>query len=105
MKSPDLKTAGVLCPRSGCCGGQLASVKLQEVVSRSDQPPFRASGRPTSSFEAIDPTVGLDLGEDRLDHALAFGVELAASLGGDHPAHEVVGPAEPGLARPVPGGI
>ena len=80
-------------------------MELQEVVSGGDQAPFRASGRPASSFEALDPTVRLDLGEDGLDHALAFGVELATGLGGHHPAHEVIGPAEPGLARPVSGGV
>lgn len=37
----------------------------------------------------------LGLGEDRLDHALAFWVELAAAVGLEDPAHEVVKPAVP----------
>jgi hypothetical protein len=83
----------------------LVPVELQEVVGCRDQAPFRPSGRPASSFEAIDPPVRLDLGEDRLDHALAFRIELASSLGGHDSSHEVVGPAEPGLAWTVAGRV
>lgn len=102
---PDLKTAGTYGPRSACWRGQLVSVELQEVVSGCNQAPFRANGRPAPSFEAVDPAVRLDLGEDGLDHALAFGVELAADLGGDHPSHEVVGPAESCLSGSVASGV
>jgi PPOX class probable F420-dependent enzyme len=80
-------------------------VELQKVVSGRNQAPFRACGRPASSFEALDPTVRLDLRKDGFDHALAFGIELATRLGDHHSAHEVIGPAEPGLAWPVSGGV
>jgi L-arabinose isomerase len=41
-------------------------------------------------LEAVAAAVELGLGEDRLDHALALGVELAAGLGGPH--HQVLNP-------------
>ena len=55
-------------------------MELQEVVSRRNQAPFRACGRPASSFEAPDPSVRLDLAKDRLDHALSSCVEPPASV-------------------------
>jgi hypothetical protein len=69
--TPALIREGSEDPRSGCCHPQGVSVELQKVVSGGDQAPFRANGRPASSFEAPDPSVRLDLGEDRLDHALS----------------------------------
>ena len=76
-------------------------MELQKVVCGGDQTPFRARGRPASSFEAPDPAVDLDLGEVRLEQSLAPAVEGAARLAGEHPAHEVIGPAA--ASPPWPG--
>jgi hypothetical protein len=48
---------------------QGVSVKLEQVVGGGDQAPFGAGRGPASSFEAPDPSVGLDLAEDGLHHA------------------------------------
>jgi hypothetical protein len=68
----DAKRQGSEDPRSRHCGRQGVPVKLQKVVSGGDQAPFRACGRPASSFEALDSPVRLDLGKDRLDHPLSL---------------------------------
>ena len=90
-------------------GRQLVAVELEEVVGGGDQPPFRAAGGSSSSLEAVDAPVELGVSEDRLDHRLAFSVELAAGVGLEHAAHERVGaaaPAGPGaLALRESGGI
>ena len=93
----DRKTARVFRPDLGCRGRQGVSVELQEVVSGSDQAPFRPNGRPAPAFEAPRASVLLDVGEHRLDHSLAPGVELLARRRLERPSHEVVGAAE---ARP-----
>ena len=79
-------------PRSGGCHPQSVPVELQQVVSGGDEAPFRPNGRQASSFEALHPPVRLDLGEDRLDHALSSFVEVVAFLGRHRSSHEVVGP-------------
>ena len=64
-------------------------------MRRGDQPPFRARGGAAATLEAIAAAVELGVGEDRLDHALAFGVELAAAVGREHASHERVQTAVP----------
>jgi hypothetical protein len=67
------------------------AVKLQEVLSGIDQPPFRLHGGSASSLEAIDPAVVLLISEHRLDHPRPFSIEPAAGLVGEHGSHPRVG--------------
>ena len=77
----------------------MVSVELQKVVSGGNKAPFRAGGRPASSFEAVDPPVCLDLGKDGFDHPFSLRVELAAGFCGEDSSHEVVGDAAAGRSR------
>jgi hypothetical protein len=52
-------------------GGEAVAVELEEVVGGGDETPFRPCGRLASSFEAVDPSVRLDLGKDGFDHPLS----------------------------------
>src|SRR5829696_9684674 len=69
--------------------------ELQEVVGSVGQAPFGAGGGSAAAQEAVDAAVELGVGEDRLDHRLAFGVELAARVGVKDAAHERVKAAVP----------
>jgi len=73
-------------------------VELQQIVGGSDQAPFRANGRSSSSVEPLDATVELGVGEDRLDQLLSLAVELGAVVGRQDAAYERVEVAVP--ARP-----
>src|SRR5215211_7330263 len=75
------------------------------VVSGGDQAPFRADSGPASSFEAPDPSVRLDLAEDRLHHPQPSCVEPLTALGGEHSSHEVVGSAQSRLAWSAAGRV
>src|SRR5215207_2467455 len=80
-------------------GRDLVLVELEQVVGGGDQPPFGPAGGSSSSLKAVDPTVELRVSEHRLDHRLAFSVELAAGVGLKHAAHERVGAAAPAGPR------
>ena len=71
------------------------AVELEEVVGGGDQPPFGADRAAAPASEAVQATVELHLREHGLDHWLAFAVELAATLGSQDAAHEVVVAAVP----------
>src|SRR5947208_1607256 len=90
---------------SGRGGGDLVLVKLQKVVRRRDKPPLRACSGEAATSEAIDAAVGLDLREHRLGHPLTLGVKAAADIASQDPAHEVIGSAQPGLARAIARGV
>jgi hypothetical protein len=44
-------------------------VELEEVVVAAIRRHLRTGGGPASPFQAFDPSVGVDLAEDRLDHS------------------------------------
>src|SRR5829696_9900548 len=88
--------AGAAGGSGGRCG---VFVELEEVVGGGDQSPFGADGGSASASEAVDAAVELGVGEDRLDDRLALGVELAAALCGENPAHERVRAAVPAGPR------
>src|SRR6478672_7345476 len=91
--------------RSGCGGGELVVVELEQVVGRGDQPPFAARSGSAAALEAFDRAVELDLAEHRLDRDLALAVEVMAVRCREHAAHERVhaaGPTRP-LASPQAG--
>jgi len=67
-------------------------------VGGGDEAPFRAGGGSAAALEAVAAPVEFRVGEDRLDHALAFGVETAAVVGVEHAAHEGVKAAVPARA-------
>src|SRR5829696_10363042 len=83
-------------------GGELVAVELEQVVGRRDEPPFRPAGGSSAALEATDLTVELQLPEHRLDRRLAPAVERAAVRGREHAPHEVIEPARPARARPLP---
>src|SRR3954469_17948428 len=80
---------------SGGYRGRGVPPELQEVVRRGDQAPFRARGGSAAALEAAAAAVELSVGEHRLDHALALGVEAAAAIGRQDATHERVEPAVP----------
>src|SRR3954462_3661001 len=79
-------------PGSVGFGGEVL-VELDEVVGRGHQPPFGPRGGSAASGEAGEAAVVLQSAEDRLDELAALLVKLAAALGGQDAAHEVIGTA------------
>jgi hypothetical protein len=55
------------------------AVELEEVAAGGDQSPFGAGGSAAATLEAVDAAVELRVGEDRLDHLLAFAIETGAA--------------------------
>src|SRR3954449_6671284 len=70
-------------------------VKLAEVVGGGHEPPFGTDGGAAASLELREAAVVFGVAEDRLDRLAALLVELAAEVGREHRAHEVVGAAVP----------
>jgi hypothetical protein len=60
--------------------GPRRAVSSPEVVGSAGQAPLGAGGGAGAASEAAQAAVELHVREDRLDHALALGVELAAAL-------------------------
>ena len=85
--------------RSRPGGGCPVAVKLQQVVTRSDESPLAVHGRPASSLEAVDLAVELCLPEHRLDRHLASSVERVTEFGCDQPPHPRVSTALPAGSR------
>src|SRR3954449_12086805 len=70
-------------------------VKFAEVVGGGHEPPFGAEGGAAASLELGEAAVVFGVAEDRFDRLAALLVELAAEVGREHRAHEVVGAAVP----------
>jgi hypothetical protein len=64
--------------------------ELEDVVGGGQQSPFGSGGRAAAALEALGAAVVLDLAEHGLDSRLAACVELAAVVGGQDAAHEVI---------------
>src|SRR3954468_24892322 len=82
-------------PLSGGYRGRGVPPELQAVVGGGDQAPFRAGSGSAAALEAVAAAVEPGVGEHRLDHALALGVEAAAAIGRQDATHERVEPAVP----------
>ena len=85
----------MLAGRPPLGGRERVAVEFEEVVGGGDQSSFRADGAASSSSEPVEAAVELHLREHGLDHWLAFSVELAAALAGQHFAHLVIAAAVP----------
>src|SRR3954469_14899929 len=70
-------------------------VKLAEVVGGGHEPPFGTDGGAAAALEPGEAAVVFGVAEDRFDRLAALLVELAAEVGREHRAHEVVGAAVP----------
>lgn len=96
-------------PTSGGAGGAESCLsrrrplpapgQLEQVVARADQRPLGLDFREAAQEELAEAARPFDEAEDRFDDALAPGVERAAALGLQLPAHPVAG--REGLGDPA----